>query len=131
MAVVLTGRQLTITVATVAYSAQVSSVSVVANNSVSQAKTLTTNIPYNQGTTFALQVDGFQDWGEATSFCDAMWTAAAAGTAIAFSMVVDGPTANTTLSGQILPVYVTAGGSAEDALSFSQTFEIVGVPTKA
>lgn len=130
MAVIITGKKLTIEVATVAYSAQVTSASLVPNQSQSQGETLTTTIPYNQTTSFQLQVDGFQDWGEAVSFCDAMWTAAATGTAIAFELVVDGPTADRTFTGNILPKYISAGGSASDALAFSQTFEVVGIPTK-
>ena len=131
MAVIITGKKLTITVATVAYSAQVTAATLVPNQSQSQGETLTTTIPYNQSTSFQLQVDGFQDWGEAVSFCDAMWSAAATGTAIAFELVVDGPTADRTFSGNILPKYVQAGGSATEALSFSETFEVVGIPTKA
>lgn len=130
MAIVITGQKLTIEVATVAYSAQVSAASLIPNQSQSQAQTLTTTIPYNQTTSFQLQLDGFQDWGEAVSFCDAMWTAAAAGSAITFELEVDGPTANRTFSGSILPKYVTAGGSASEALAFSETFEVVGIPTK-
>jgi hypothetical protein len=131
MAVILTGRKLTIEVATVSYSAQVSEAMLVANNNVTQYITLTTNTPVQQPTTWQLRVRGFQDWGEAVSFCDAMWTAAAAGTAIAFDLEVDGPTANRNFTGNMIPVFVDAGGSAESALEFDVTFEVVGTPTKA
>lgn len=131
MAVVLTGRKLTIKVATVAYSAQVSEATLVANNNVTQYITLTTNTPVATQPTFQLRIRGFQDWGEAVSFCDAMWAAATTGAAIAFELQVDGPTADRTFTGNIIPIFVDAGGSAEAALEFDATFEVVGTPTKA
>jgi hypothetical protein len=57
-----------------------------------------------------------------------MWTAAAAGTAVSFSLGLDGAG---TLSGDIIPVYPTAGGPADSALEVSYTFEVNGSVTKA
>ena len=81
-----------------------------------------------QPTTFQLQLRAFQDWGEVGSFCDAMWTAAAAGSAITFELGVAGAG---TFTGSVIPSYPTAGGPADGALEVEFTFEVTGDVTKA
>ncbi len=57
-----------------------------------------------------------------------MWTAAASGAAVSFSMGVAG---TGTLSGDIIPVYPSAGGPADGALEVEFTFQVDGDVTKA
>lgn len=128
MATVQTGRTLSVEIASVDYSAQVAEVSLVPNETTEQYVTLTDTVAVKQPTTFQLQLRAFQDWGEAGSFCDAMWTAAATGSAIAFELGVAG---TGTFSGNIIPSYPTAGGPADGALEVEFTFEITGDVTKA
>ena len=128
MATIQTGRTLDVTIDSVDYSAQVAEVTLVPNETVDQYITLTDTTAVRQPTTWKLNVRAFQDWGAAGSFCDAMWTAAAAGTAVSFSLGLDG---SGTLSGDIIPVYPTAGGPADSALEVSYTFEVDGSVTKA
>jgi hypothetical protein len=128
MAVIQTGRSLTVEVGGVAYSAQVAEVTLVPNMTVDQYITLTDTTAVAQPTTWQLNVRAFQDWGAVGSFCDAMWTAAAAGTPVSFELVADGPT---TFTGDIIPAYPTAGGPADSALEVSFTFEVDGDVTKA
>jgi len=128
MATIQTGRTLSVEIDSVNYSAQVAEVTLTPNETVDQYVTLTTTTAVRQPTTWTLNVRAFQDWGAAGSFCDAMWTAAAAGTAVAFEMGLDG---TGTLSGDIIPVYPTAGGPADGALDVSFTFEVDGDVTKA
>jgi hypothetical protein len=128
MATIQTGRTLDVTIDSVDYSAQVAEVTLVPNETVDQYVTLTDTTAVRQPTTWTLNVRAFQDWGAAGSFCDAMWTAAAAGTAVSFSLGLDG---SGTLSGDIIPVYPTAGGPADGALEVSYTFEVDGSVTKA
>lgn len=128
MATIQTGRTLDVTIDSVDYSAQVAEVTLVPNETVDQYVTLTDTTAVRQPTTWTLNVRAFQDWGEVGSFCDAMWTAAAAGAAVSFSLGLAGAG---TLSGDIIPVYPTAGGPADGALEVSYTFEVNGSVTKA
>lgn len=126
--VVQTGRSLTVTIDSVAYSAQVAEVTLTPNQTVDQYISLTSSAAVSQPVTFELGVRAFQDWGEVGSFCDAMWTAAATGTEIAFQLGVAG---SGTFSGNIIPAYPTAGGPADSALEVEFTFEVSGDITKA
>ena len=128
MAVVQTGRTLSVDINGTDYSAQVAEVSLVPNETTEQYVTLTDTVAVKQPTTFQLQLRAFQDWGEVGSFCDAMWTAAATGSAIAFELGVAG---SGTFSGNIIPAYPTAGGPADSALEVEFTFEVSGDITKA
>lgn len=124
---VQTGRSLTVTIDSVAYSAQVAEVALTPNQTVDQYISLTSSAAVPQPVTFELSVRAFQDWGVAGSFCDAMWTAAAAGTAVSFSMGTDGDS----FSGDIIPVYPNVGGPADSALEVEFTFQVDGDVNKA
>ena len=128
MATVQTGRTLSVDISGTDYSAQVAEVSLVPNETTEQYVTLTDTVAMKQPTTFQLQLRAFQDWGEVGSFCDAMWTAAAAGSAITFELGVAGAG---TFTGDIIPSYPTAGGPADGALEVEFTFEVTGDVTKA
>ena len=128
MATVQTGRTLDVEISGTDYSAQVAEVSLVPNETVEQYVTLTDTVAVKQPTTFQLQLRAFQDWGEVGSFCDAMWTAAATGSAVTFQLGVAGAG---TFSGNIIPSYPTAGGPADGALEVEFTFEVTGDVTKA
>jgi hypothetical protein len=121
--VVQTGRQLTITINSVAYSVQTAEVTLTPNQTVDQYVTLTGKAAKAQPVTWQLSVRAFQDWGEAVSFCENMVTAATAGTAISFTMGLPG---GGTATGNIIPVYPTAGGAADSALETDITFEVSG-----
>jgi len=127
MATVQTGRTLSVDINGTDYSAQVAEVSLVPNETTEQYVTLTDTVAVKQPTTFQLQLRAFQDWGEVGSFCDAMWTAAAAGTAVSFSMGTDGDS----FSGNIIPAYPNVGGPADSALEVEFTFQVDGDVTKA
>jgi len=124
---VQTGRSLTVTIDSVAYSAQVAEVTLTPNQTVDQYISLTSSAAVAQPVTFELSVRAFQDWGVVGGICDALWTAAAAGTAVSFSMGTDG----STFSGNIIPAYPNVGGPADSALEVEFTFQVDGDVTKA
>ena len=126
MAVIQTGRTLTVTIDSVAYSAQVAEVTLTPSQAVEQYITLTDVSAVSAPVTWELAVRAYQDWGAVGSFCDAMWTAAATGTAISFSMGTDG----STFSGDIIPVYPSVGGPADSALEVEFTFAVDGDVSK-
>lgn len=124
--VVQTGRSLTITIDSVDVSIQTAEVTLTSNQTIDQYISLTATAAKAQPATWELRVRGFQDWGEATSFAEAMWTAAVAGTSLAFSLEVAG---GGTMTGDIVPVYPNVGGSADAALELDLTFQVDGSVT--
>ena len=70
-----------------------------------------------------------QDWSSGTSdFMDALWTASATpDTGIAFVLTDN----SQTFTGTLYPEYPAVGGAANDAQTWSVTFQCAGVPTKA
>jgi hypothetical protein len=121
--VIQTGRQLTIEIATVNYSVQTAEVTLTPSQTVDQYISLTGKAAKAQPVTWELNVKSFQDWGEATSFAEAMVTAAAAGTHVAFELGLPG---GATAAGYIIPVYPSAGGAADSALELDMTFAVDG-----
>lgn len=126
--VVQTGRALTITIDGDDYSIQTAEVTLVPSMTVDNYITLTGKAAIAQPVTWELNVRAFQDWGEATSFCDNMTAAAAIGSPIAFTMDLPG---GGTASGNVVPMYVTAGGAADSALEVDVTFTVDGDVTFA
>ena len=126
--VIQTGRELTLEIDSVVYSTQTAEVTLTPSQTVDQYITLTGNAAKSQPVTWTLNVRAFQDWGEAISFADNMVTAATAGTPIAFELGLPG---GGTATGNIIPIYPPAGGSADSALEMDLTFAVDGVVTFA
>ncbi len=125
---VQTGRELTVEINSVDYSVQCSEVTLTPSQTVDQYISLTSNAAVSGPVTWELGVKAFQDWGEAGSFCDALVTAATAGTAVPFEMgLPNGGTA----TGNIIPVFPVAGGAADSALEIDLTFAVSGAVTFA
>lgn len=121
--VIQTGRDLTITINSIAYSVQTAEVKLVPSQSTEQYITLTGKAAKVMPVTWELNVKAFQDWDEAVSFCDNIVAAAAVGTAVSFSMGLPGAG---TASGNIMPVYFEVGGAADAALEVDVTFPVTG-----
>jgi hypothetical protein len=100
-------------------------VTLTSNQTIDQYISLTATAAKAQPATWELRVRGFQDWGEATSFAEAMWSAAVAGTSIAFDLT----TAGGNFTGNIVPVYPNVGGSADAAMELDLTFQCDGAVT--
>jgi hypothetical protein len=126
--VIQTGRQLTIEVNSVDYSVQTAEVTLTPNQTVDQYVSLTSSAAKAQPVTWELNVRAFQDWGEASSFADALVTAATAGTSIPFELGLPG---GGTATGNIVPVFPPAGGAADSALEMDLTFAVDGDVTFA
>lgn len=124
--VVQTGRQLTLEIDSIAYSVQTAEVTLTPSQTVDQYITLTGNAAKAQPVTWQLNVRAFQDWGEATSFADALVIAATAGTPVPFELGLPG---GGTATGDIIPIFPTAGGAADSALEMDLTFAVDGAVT--
>lgn len=125
---VTTGENLTITVSGQAISPQCKSVELNYENSVETVRTLTGSKSYISGTTGTLVVSMFQDVSEASSFTEALWSAAETGTSVSFTLQVGGGS-GTTFTGNVVPQFPTIGGAADAALESSITFTIDGAVT--
>lgn len=126
--VIQTGRELTLEIDAVLYSTQTAEVTLTPSQTVDQYITLTGNAAKSQPVTWTLNVRAFQDWGEASSFADAMVIAATTGTPIAFELGLPG---GGTATGDIIPIFPPAGGSADSALEMDLTFAVDGAVTFA
>lgn len=129
--VVITGRSLTLDIDGVDYSIQTAEVTLTPSQTTTQYVTLNGSAAVAGPVTWALRVRAFQDWDEATSFCDAIYAAAVAAIPVSFEVVATGPTGSATFTGNIIPTYPSVGGAADSALEVDITFEVDGDVTKA
>lgn len=123
MATIITGRSLTISIDSDDYSAQCGAVSLNPTNNTEIFQTLAGPAAKNLSTSWELQLTGWQDWNESSGLGPALWTAAEAGTAVAFSLEVD---AGAAFTGNIIPVFPSVGGDAASALEIDITFPVDG-----
>lgn len=122
---VYTGRNLTITINSVAYSAQVTQARLVPTQNTNQYITLTTTTAKAEPVTWTLEVTGFQDWAATTGISKNLYDAAATGTSVTFSLVVAAGTTRTA-SGSIIPIFSEIGGEATAALEQTYSFPVDG-----
>ena len=118
---IVTGRDLSLTINSVAYDAQTSTVTL--TNDVNQQvyETLDGRVYKTIDKTAELQVEMYADWGAAGSICEALWTAAdtAPDTALSFSFTA---ATGSVFAGSLYPVYPPIGGTAPDAQTVTVTF---------
>jgi hypothetical protein len=124
---IATGKDLTLTVDGNAVSPQASSVELTYENKVNTYEVLTGMVKKVVGTDGTLAVSLFQDWGAGTSFCEALWDAAAAGDAVTFTFNADG----STFTGSVIPQFPNVGGAADAALESKISFPISGTVSRA
>jgi len=125
---IIKGRQITIEIDGDDYSPQVTEVQLVPSDNTQTYEVLTGSVAEPGITTWTLELNAFQDWGATGSFCEALVTAAAAGSKLPFEMVVN---STVTATGSIVAVFPTMGGSAPDALEMDLTFQLDGEPAFA
>lgn len=118
---VYTGRNLTITINSVAYSAQATSAKLVPTQNTNQYVTLTTTIAKQDPVTWELVIQNFQDWATTTGISKNLYDAAVTGTSISFSLGVAAGTSRT-VTGNVVPIFAEIGGDATAALE--QTYNL-------
>jgi hypothetical protein len=125
---VYTGRNLTMTINSVAYSAQVTSATLTPTQATNQYITLTSSTAKQEPVTWSLSVENFQDWAVTTGVSKLLYDLAVTGTPIAFTLVIAAGTTRTA-SGNIVPVFGAIGGAATEVLSQSFEFPVDGALT--
>lgn len=126
---VITGRDLVLTIATVNYDAQTTSVTLVNSPTIDVFQTLDGKAYKHVDDQWTLNVELLADWGAASSLFEAMWTAAetAPNTALAYSITA---TTGAVFTGTAFPVFPAVGGAAPGAQTDSWSMLVVGTPTE-
>lgn len=123
---IIKGRSITIEIDSVDYSPQVTEIQLVPADNTQVYEVLTGSVAEPGVTTWTLEINAFQDWGAEDSFCEALVTAAIAGSKLPFEMVVN---TSTTVTGSLVAVFPAMGGTAPDALEMDLTFQLDGEPS--
>jgi len=115
MATYITGRDLTLTINSLPYDAQASTVTLTTENNQAVLEVLSGRAYKTIDKTATLSVEMFSDWGSVDSLCDALWDAAKAtpDTSLSFSFDANG----SVFTGTVFPNYPIAGGGAVDVLT--------------
>lgn len=126
MAVVLTGRSLTLEIDGDTWTNQAVRAELVPDQPVNQYRTLGDSAATVDPVTWTLEVEAMQDWPASGSLFEALWTAASSGTAVTFDLSVTG---GGSFTGNVLPIFPNGGGSADSALTSSLSFPVDGAVT--
>ena len=124
---VITGRDLVLTIATVNYDAQTTSVTLVNSPTIDVYQTLDGKAYKHTDDQWTLNVELLADWGVASSLFEAMWTAAdtAPNTTLAVSLTA---ATGAVFACNVLPVFPTIGGAAPGAQTDTWALQVVGTP---
>ena len=111
---IITGRDITISLASTNYAAQTLSITMVNAPVITTYQALTGKQYKHIDDQWTLNLNLLADWGATSSLFEAMWTAFtnAPNTALSFTMVT---ATGASFAGTAFPVAPTAGGTAPDA----------------
>jgi hypothetical protein len=126
---VITGRDLVLTIATVNYDAQTTSVTLVNSPTIDVYQTLDGKAYKHTDDQWTLNIELLADWGVASSLFEAMWTAAesAPNTTLAVSLTA---ATGAVFACNVLPVFPSIGGAAPGAQTDTWALTVVGTPTE-
>ena len=126
---VVTGRDLTLTIASTSYDAQATSATLSNEHTIETFQTLDGRAykAIDDNWTFAVEL--LSDWGAASSLCEAMWAAAESSpnTTLAVSLTA---ATGAVFACNVLPVFPSAGGAAPGAQTDTWTMTVVGTPAE-
>jgi len=124
---IITGRDLVLTIATVNYDAQSTSVTLVNAPVITTYQTLDGKAYKHIDDQWTLNLELLADWGVASSLFEAMWTAAdgSPNTTLAVSLTA---ATGAVFTCSVFPVFPTVGGSAPDAQTDSWAMLVDGKP---
>jgi hypothetical protein len=127
---VITGRDITLTIATVNYGDQALSTTLAVELERNAYETIDGKQFFALDTTATLSVTMLADWGanSPSSLCEAMWTAAssAPNTSLAYSFTA---ATGAVFTGNVFPSFPSAGGSGKDAQEVTFVLQGTAKPT--
>jgi len=126
---IITGRDLTLTIATTSYDAQASSATLTNSPTIETYQTLDGKAYKHIDDQWSFDVSMLADWGASGSLCEALWTACetAPNTTLAVSLTA---VTGAVFAFNVMPVFPAVGGTAPDAQTVDLSFTVVGTPTE-
>ena len=126
---VITGRDITLTIASTNYDAQTTSAVLSNSPTIDIFQTLDGKAYKHTDDQWTFTVELLQDWGATSSLFEAMWASAesAPNTTVAVSLTA---VTGAVFAFNVLPVFPSAGGAAPGAQTDTWTFTVVGTPTE-
>ena len=123
---IITGRDITFTIDGDNFDAQATSATLTVASTVNTYQTLDGKAYYTTDTQGTFNVELLQDFGAATSLCEALWNAAATtpNTALPVLFTVGG----VAYAFSVQPIFPDLGGTAPDALTATLGFTCVTTP---
>jgi hypothetical protein len=124
---IITGRDITFTIAGDSYDAQATSATLTIASTINTYQTLDGKAYYTTDTQGTFAVEMLADWPAGGSLCNALWTAAesAPNTPLAVSFTA---ASGSTFTFDVQPIFPSAGGTAPDAQTVSLSFTCVTTP---
>jgi hypothetical protein len=126
---VITGRDVTFTIATVAYSEQAVSAVLSNDHIIETYQTLTGRVYKAVDDNWKFDIEFLSDWGKAGSLCKALWNAAETAPNTTLAVLLTATTGNT-FAFNIYPAFPSAGGAAPGAQTQKMSFQVASLPTE-
>ena len=124
---IITGRDVTFTLDSAAYDAQVTSATLSCDTIIETYQTLDGRAYKSTDKQWTFTIELLQDWGATSSLFEAMWADAesAPNTTLAVSFTA---ATGAVFAFNVLPIFPAAGGAAPGALTDTWTMTVVGTP---
>jgi hypothetical protein len=128
---VITGRDLSLTIDSKAYDAQVTSATLTVDLERNAYETIDGKVYFALDTDAKIAVTMLSDWGangSPSSLCEALWTAAstAPNTALTYTFTA---ASGAVFTGSVYPSFPAAGGTGKDAQTVTVTLQGTAKPT--
>ncbi len=124
---VVTGKSITLTINSVAYTDQCTSAMLTPSENPITGVTFSGAYAAKGIPTWTLDVELVADWGAASSICESLWSAAETGTNVTFTMLA---ATGASFTGSVVPVFPSVGGAADSVQSISVSFPVNGAITE-
>jgi hypothetical protein len=126
---IITGRDLTLTIASTSYDAQATSATLANSPTIETYQTLDGKAYKHIDDQWTFDVSMLADWGASGSLCEALWTACetSPNTTLAVSLTA---VSGAVFAFNVMPVFPAVGGTAPDAQTVDLSFTVVGTPTE-
>ena len=120
---VITGRTITLTVDSIAFTDQIVSAVLTPTDNVITGITVGGNYATKGTTQWTLDVEILADWGATTSVCELLWASAETDTTVSATMV---SVTGASFAFTCVPVFPSIGGSADSAQTVSLSMPVHG-----
>lgn len=126
---VITGRDVTFTLDSTSYDAQVTSATLSCDTIIETYQTLDGRAYKSIDKQWTFTIELLQDWGASGSLFEAMWSDAETNPNTALNVSFTAAT-GAVFAFTVLPIFPAAGGAAPGALTDTWTMTVIGTPTE-